>query len=97
MSKILTLVDDQGGTCFKSTKTRPNLSSISGVPPLFTAAFIDGKETTLTKKAKLLRLTINSFPTWNDHTKEPLRKTSRKLYFLVQLKCPHVPSIPEIL
>ena len=39
-----------------------------------------------TLSAKLLGVTINSNLTWNNHIEELVKKSSQKLYFLVQLK-----------
>ena len=40
----------------------------------------------------LLGLTINDTLTWNDHVEELVKKASKKLYFLIQLKRAHVPT-----
>ena len=41
---------------------------------------------------KLRGLTINDTLTWNDHIEELVKKASKKLYFLIQLKRAHVPT-----
>ena len=40
----------------------------------------------------LLGLIINDTLTWNDHVEELVKKASKKLYFLIQLKRAHVPT-----
>ena len=52
----------------------------------FPEAFVDGNPITQTTSAKLLAVTISSNLAWNDHIEELVKKSSRKLYFLVQLK-----------
>ena len=51
----------------------------------------DGTPIAPVSSVKLLRLTINSKLTWNDHVEDLVKKTSRKLYFLAQLKRAKVP------
>ena len=41
--------------------------------------------------AKLLGLTISSKLTWNEHISDVIKKASKRLYFLVQLKRSRVP------
>ena len=41
--------------------------------------------------AKLLGLTISDDLTWNAHVNEVVKKASKKLYFLVQLKRSRLP------
>ena len=41
--------------------------------------------------AKLLGLTISSNLTWNEHISDVIKKASKRLYFLVQLKRSRVP------
>ena len=41
---------------------------------------------------KLLGLLINSNLTWNDHIIEVIRKASKRMYFLIQLRRARVPS-----
>ena len=42
--------------------------------------------------AKLLGVTITSNSTWNLHVAEVIKKISKRLYFLLQLKRAHVPK-----
>ena len=55
----------------------------------FPRALIDGLPIELVDKTKLPSVTIKSL-TWNDHIEELVKKASRKLYFLVQLKCAQI-------
>ena len=45
-----------------------------------------GKELEVVDSAKLLGVTIRSSPSWNAHINEVIKKASKRLYFLVQLK-----------
>ena len=47
---------------------------------------IDRKEVEVVSNAKLLGLTISANLTWNVNIKEVVKKSSKRLYFLVQLK-----------
>ena len=60
-------------------------------PECFDAITIDGKELEVVKNAKLLGLTISDNLTWNAHVNEIIKKASKKLYLLVQLKRARVP------
>ena len=62
------------------------ISFILSHQPQFSKAFVDGNPIAQTTSAKLLGVTVNSNLTWNDHIEELVKKSSRKLYFLVQLK-----------
>ena len=50
------------------------------------AVVIDRKEVEVVKNAKLLGLTISANLTWNVNIEEVVKKGSKRLYFLVQLK-----------
>ena len=63
----------------------------------FDAITIDGKELQVVKNAKLLGLTISDNLTWNAHVNEIIKKASKKLYFLVQLKRARVPPSDLVL
>ena len=52
---------------------------------------VDGKELERVTSAKLLGLTISSNLTWNEHISDVIKKASKRLYFLVQLKRSRVP------
>ena len=52
---------------------------------------VDGKELERVTSAKLLGLTISSNLTWNEHISDVIKKTSKRLYFLVQLNRSRVP------
>jgi len=47
---------------------------------------VDGKELELVNNTKLLGVIISNNLTWNDHINEVIRKVSKRLYFLIQLK-----------
>lgn len=47
--------------------------------------------------AKLLGLTISDDLTWNAHVNEVVKKASKKLYFLVQLKRSRLPPSDLVL
>ena len=64
-------------------------------PECFDAITINAKELEVFKNAKLLGLTVSDNLTWNAHVNEIIKKASKKLYFLVQLKRARVP--PQIL
>ena len=66
-------------------------------PECFDAITIDGKELEVVKNAKLLGLTISDNLTWNAHVNEIIKKASKKLYLLVQLKRARVPPSDLVL
>lgn len=47
---------------------------------------VGGKELEVVDSAKLLGVTIRSSPSWNAHINEVIKKVSKRLYLLVQLK-----------
>ena len=47
---------------------------------------VGGKELEVDDSSKLLGVTIRSSPSWNAHINEVIKKASKRLYFLVQLK-----------
>ena len=47
---------------------------------------VGGKELEVVDSAKLLGVTIRSSPSWNTHINEVIKKVSKRLYLLVQLK-----------
>ena len=47
---------------------------------------VNGKECEIVPKVKLLNLTITSNLTWNAHVRDVIKKTSKRNYFLIQLK-----------
>ena len=59
--------------------------------PRFAPIVVDGKELERVTSAKLLGLTISSNLTWNEHISDVIKKASKRLYFLVQLKRSRVP------
>ena len=60
--------------------------------PQFAPIVVDGKELERVTSAKLLGLTISSNLTWNEHISDVIKKASKRLYFLVQLKRSRVPQ-----
>ena len=58
------------------------------LPPLMAC----GNALEVVDSAKLLGVTISSNLTWNLHVAEVIKKTSKRLYFLLQLKRAHVPK-----
>ena len=63
----------------------------------FDATTIDGKELEVVSNATLLGLTISDNLTWNAHVNEIIKKASKKLYFLAQLKRARVPPSDLVL
>ena len=59
--------------------------------PQFAPIVVDGKELERVTSAKLLGLTISSNLIWNEHISDEIKKVSKRLYFLVQLKRSRVP------
>ena len=47
---------------------------------------VGGKELEVEDSSKLLGVTIRSSPSWNAHINEVIKKVSKRLYLLVQLK-----------
>ena len=58
--------------------------------PQFASIVVDDKELERTS-ARLLGLIISSNLTWNEHISDVIKKASKRLYFLVQLKRSRVP------
>ena len=56
----------------------------SGLPQR--TIMVNGKELEIVPKAKLLGLTISSNLTWNAHVRDVIKKASKRIYFLIQLK-----------
>ena len=52
---------------------------------------VDGKDLEIVASAKLLGVTISSDLSWNKHRNKIIKKASKRLYFLVQLKRAKVP------
>ena len=66
-------------------------------PQLFDAITIDGKELEVVKSAKLPGVTLSDDLSWNAHVNELVKKSSKKLHFLVQLKRARVPPSDLVL
>ena len=60
-------------------------------PEAFDPVSIAGNEIEVVNSAKLLGITISDNLTWNAHVNEVVKKASKKLYFLVQLKRARLP------
>ena len=60
--------------------------SLARNPVELDAVAIDRKEVEVVSNAKLLGLTISANLTWNVNIEEVVKKGSKRLYFLVQLK-----------
>ena len=65
--------------------------SFSKEPAAFDPVVIEGKEIEIVSSVKLLDLKLASDLTWNDHITEVVKKASKSLYFLIQLKRARVP------
>ena len=52
----------------------------------FSPIMVNGKELEIVPKAKLLGLTISSNLTWNAHVRDVIKKASKRIYFLIELK-----------
>ena len=75
-----------------SDKCKKNFVFLSNVLKwLYAYIIIDGKSLETVSNAKLLGLTVSNNLTWNAHISELIKKASRSLYFLVQLKRANVP------
>ena len=66
-------------------------------PQLFYAITTDGKELEVVKSAILLGVTLSDNLSWNAQVNELVKKSSKKLYFLVQLKRARVPPSDLVL
>ena len=51
----------------------------------------NGKEVEIVESAKLLGVIISNNLTWHAHIKEVVKKVSKRLYYLVQLKRARLP------
>ena len=65
--------------------------SFSKNPVVLDKVTLNGKEIELVESAKLLGVTITNNLTWNAHIKEVIKKASKRLYHLVQLKRAKLP------
>ena len=59
--------------------------------------FVDNKELECVDIAKLLGVTISNNLTWNEHIDQAIKKASKRMYFLLQLKRAKVPRNEIIL
>ena len=65
------------------------------MPGTFDPVSIDGNEIEVVNSAKLIGIIISDNLTWNAHVNEVVKKASKKLYFLVQLKQARLPPSDE--
>lgn len=73
-------------------KSKELVISFCRDPPQLPRVCIDGSPIQTIQSTKLLGLTINDTLTWNDHKEELVKKASKKLYFVIQLKRAHIPT-----
>ena len=66
--------------------------SFAGTQAEFSPVIINGKELEVVQHTKLLGVTISSDLLWNQHISNVVKKASKRLYFLVQLKRARVSS-----
>ena len=64
---------------------------------LFPPISIEEEPIGVVTKTDLLGVTINSKLSWDDHITKLVKKTTRNIYFLVQLKCARVPPTELVL
>ena len=74
-----------------SDKCKELRISFSRRPPLFDPLIVDGKESEVVKSAKLLGITISSDLSWNNHVDSVIKKVTKRMYYLIQLKRAKVP------
>ena len=65
---------------FKKTRTTH--------PPIV----LESGQVELVNHARILGLTISSDLRWNEHIKNIIKKVNKRIYFIIQLKCTHVPT-----
>ena len=71
---------------FNNDKCKDLRISFASVERDFPPVVIDGVNIKVVESAKLLGLTISNDLTWNAHITEAIKKASKRLYFLIQLK-----------
>ena len=69
-----------------SDKCKQFRISFSKEPAAFDPVVIKGREIEVVSSIKSLGLKLASDLTWNDHITEVVKKASKKLYFLIQLR-----------
>ena len=65
--------------------------SFSKVPRDFNLIIINNKSVRVVKSVKLLGLSFDNKLTWNLHIKEVVKKVSKRIYYLTQLKRASIP------
>ena len=66
--------------------------SFSKDPVVLDQVIRNGKEVEIVESAKLLGVTISNNLSWHAHIKEVVKKASKRLYYLVQLKRARLPA-----
>ena len=66
--------------------------SFSKDPVVLDQVILNGKEVEIVESAKLLGVTISNNLSWHAHIKEVVKKASKRLYYLVQLKRARLPA-----
>lgn len=74
-----------------SAKCKELRISFAKNQPEFEPIVVNGKELEIVDSTKLLGVTIANNLSWNDHISEVVKKASKRLYFLVQLKRAKLP------
>ena len=75
---------------------RSPLTILDRIVVCYTGNF-NGKGVETVKSAKLLGVTISDDLSWNEHVREVVKKASKRLYFLVQLKRARLPTSELVL
>ena len=73
------------------TKCKELRISFSKVPRDFNPILINDKCVKVVESCKLLGMTINNKLTWNLHIDEVVKKVSKRIYYLIQLKRANIP------
>ena len=69
-----------------SDKCKELRISFARTQPEFQPILVNGQELEVVKSGKLLGITVTSNLSWNEHVDDIVKKASKRLYFLVQLK-----------
>ena len=80
--KVMTLV-----WLFPSESVRRRNWFLAWIHPIL----VNGNQLEVVRSAKLLGMIITSDLSWNEHINETVKKASKRLYFLVQLKRAKLP------
>ena len=69
-----------------SDKCKELKISFARTQPEFQPILVNGQELEVVKSTKRLGITVTSNLSWNEHVDDIVKKASKRLYFLVQLK-----------